>query len=50
MSGINSCFQKMRRAYRNTFYGAETGFLMNYLTLHISNKEIRDQLMKHRAD
>lgn len=46
---VKSFFERMRREYKNTVYKAETGFLLNYLTLKITDDEINARLMKHRG-
>lgn len=46
---MNTKFQSLRRAIRNRFYREETGFLLNYLTLQIEDKEIASHLRSHRT-
>ena len=43
---------KLKNLYRmaaNSLYKQETGFLLNYLTLKIEDKEVAQQLRNHRT-
>jgi len=35
---------------KKKMYSKETGYLLNYLTLHVKNEEIRKSINEHRAN
>ena len=40
---------KLRRWLKDKLYHEETGYLLNYLTLHISDPVIEEQLKEYRG-
>jgi len=47
---INRLYAKLKLWVRGKLFKQETGFMLNYITLDISNEAIRHQMRVHRAD
>jgi hypothetical protein len=47
---MSSKLQQLKHTIYSKLYREETGFLLNYLTLKIEDKEVASQLRNHRTE